>query len=212
MLIDAGNHHWMEHGPVSLPPGRPALFLDRDGVVVEEVNYLRRVEDVRLIPGIGPAIADVNRAGVSVNLVTNQSGIGRGMYGWDAFSGVQAEIMRRLAADGARFDCVLACGASPQSPELSSTVPWRKPGPGMVLEVRQLLAPDPSRSFIIGDRASDLAAGRDGGLAGGWLVRTGYGAEAALTLAQDLQPVQHFAVRHAVHAVDAIGQFLALVA
>ncbi len=63
-------------------PGRPALFLDRDGAVVEETDYLRRVEDIIMIPGAAAAIAAANEHGVAVVMVTNQAGIGRGYYGW----------------------------------------------------------------------------------------------------------------------------------
>ncbi len=88
--------------------GRAALFLDRDGVIVEEVGYLHRPEDVRLVPGAAAAIAAANRVGVPVVAITNQSGIGRGHYGWPEFQGTQERIAAALADAGAALDMVLA--------------------------------------------------------------------------------------------------------
>ena len=89
--------------------GRPALFLDRDGVLVEETGYLHRAEEARLIPGATAAVAAAAHAGRPVVLITNQAGIGRGYYGWAEFQAVQERITADLAAGGAAFDMVLAC-------------------------------------------------------------------------------------------------------
>ena len=103
---------------VLCPPGelagRPALFLDRDGVVVEEVNYLHRVEDTRLAAGARATIGKANRLGLAVILVTNQAGIGRGFYGWAEFAIVQEHILGLLGAAGATVDAVFACPHSPK--------------------------------------------------------------------------------------------------
>ena len=160
--------------------GGPALFVDRDGVVVEEVRYLHRIEDARLVPGAARVIAEANRRAVPVVMVTNQAGIGRGYYGWDAFASVQERILADLAAEDALIDAVYACphhddGVPPYD---RRDHPARKPNPGMLLSAADALALNLSRSWIIGDRASDLAAGRNAGLAGGVHVRTGYGSEA----------------------------------
>lgn len=157
--------------------GAPALFLDRDGVIVEEVNYLHRIEDVRLTTGAADKIAAINRLGVAVVMVTNQAGVGRGYYGWDDFRAVQDEIHRRLAAAGAHVDAVYACGYHRQAkPPLDADHAWRKPNPGMLLAAASDLGVDLARSWIVGDRAADLEAGRAAGLPGGALVATGYGA------------------------------------
>ena len=160
--------------------GRPALFLDRDGVLVEEVGYLHRVQDVALAPGAFALVAAANRAGAAVVLVTNQSGVARGLFGWPAFEAVQAEIDRRLAAAGARLDAVFACGAHPAGSGDPATAdhPWRKPNPGMILAARERMGIDLGRSILIGDRAQDLAAARAAGLARGLHVATGHGAAA----------------------------------
>ncbi len=171
----------------SAKPG-PALFLDRDGVVVEEVNYLHRIEDISLIPDAAAVIQHCNRSGIPVVLVTNQSGIGRGYYDWAQFGIVQDEICRRLAETGARFDMVLACAyhEAANPPFNVAEHDWRKPRPGMLRAAGQALGLDLNRSWIVGDSKSDMAAGRAAGLAGGVHVLTGHGKrdrQAVLALA-----------------------------
>jgi D-glycero-D-manno-heptose 1,7-bisphosphate phosphatase len=136
-------------------------------VIVEEVNYLHRVADVVMLPGAAAAIAQCNRAGIPVVLVTNQSGVGRGYYGWADFAAVQAEIAKRLAEAGARLDMVLACAchAEARPPYREDAHPWRKPLPGMLLAAAEALNLDLARSWIVGDSASDHEAGRNAGLA-----------------------------------------------
>ena len=170
---------------------RPALFLDRDGVLVEEVDHLNRVEDVRLIDGAAEVIAAANLKGIPVVVVTNQSGIGQGLFSWDAFIGVQSRILADLAAAGAFVDGVFASPHHPKAlpPYGHPDHPARKPNPGLLLAAAERLPLDLSASWIVGDRMRDLAAGRKAGLAGGLLVSTGYGGrqgerEAALALAK----------------------------
>jgi D-glycero-D-manno-heptose 1,7-bisphosphate phosphatase len=174
------------------PARRSALFLDRDGVIVEEVDHLHRAEDVRLIDGAATVIATANRRGIPVVVVTNQSGIGQGLFAWDAFLAVQTRILTDLAAEGAFVDGVFACPHHPKAlpPYDHPDHPARKPNPGMLLGAAERLPLDLAASWIIGDRTRDLAAGRHAGLAGGLLVSTGYGdqqgeREAALSLATD---------------------------
>jgi D-glycero-D-manno-heptose 1,7-bisphosphate phosphatase len=151
---------------------RPALFLDRDGVIVEDTNYLGRAEDMRVIEGVVASIARCNVLRIPVVVVTNQSGIARGLYDWDGFHGVQAAISRVLAAAGAHLDGVLACAyhADGLGPLQIADHPWRKPHPGMFLAAGTGLNLDLSRSWIVGDKASDLAGAAAAGLAGGTLV------------------------------------------
>jgi D-glycero-D-manno-heptose 1,7-bisphosphate phosphatase len=150
-------------------------------VVVAEVGYLGRPEDVELIEGAAEAIAAFNEAGAPVVLVTNQAGIARGHYDWAGFEAVQAEIERRLQACGARLDAVLACGyhADGQGPLAAAGHPWRKPAPGMLLDAAEQMRLDLRRSWIAGDKAIDLEAGRAAGLAGGLHLATGHGANPA---------------------------------
>ena len=159
-------------------PGRPCLFLDRDGVVVEDVGWLRRAEDVRLLPGIAALIAAANRAGVAVAVITNQSGIGRGLFGWRQFDAVQRAIAAALAP--ARWDAVFAAPFPPGEERM------RKPAPGMLLAAAEALALDVAASWMLGDRASDMEAARRAGAQGGILIGQGCGSDdvaAALALA-----------------------------
>lgn len=171
---------------------RAGLFLDRDGAVVEEVDYLHRPDDVRLIPGAAQVIARANRLGVPVVIVTNQAGIARGLYGWDEFIAVEKKIDDELAAAGAFVNGVFACPHHRQGspPHDHPDHPARKPNPGMLLAAADRLGLDLAVSWIVGDRASDLMAGKNAGLAGGVHVLTGHGAdkgerETALALAED---------------------------
>ena len=151
--------------------GRPALFLDRDGVIVEDTHYLGRAQDVRMLAGAGEAIARCNTLGIPVIVVSNQSGIARGLYDWSGFAAVQAAIASALAQAGARLDAVFACAhhADGKAPLNVADHPWRKPNPGMIVAAAERMKLDLAHSWIAGDRASDLAAGKAAGLAGGIL-------------------------------------------
>ena len=156
----------------AVPPGRAALFLDRDGVIVTDTHYLCRVEDMRMIAGAAAAIARCNARQIPVVVVTNQAGIGRGYYDWDAFHAVQGALKAALAADGAHLDGVLACAyhADGRAPLRVDDHPWRKPNPGMIVEAARRMQLDLPRSWIVGDRAHDLAAGTAARLPGGTLL------------------------------------------
>lgn len=158
---------------------RPALFLDRDGVIVEEVNYLNRIADIAVIEATAAGIAATNRAGVPVIMVTNQAGIGRGYFDWKAFAAVQAEILDRLAGLGAHVDLVLACAYHEKGQDDYRVADhiWRKPNPGMFLKAQSELDIDLARSLVVGDKISDLAAGRNAGLRRGVLVLSGHGRD-----------------------------------
>ncbi len=193
LWLDAGGL-WCSGPGLSAPPGagcrRPAVFLDRDGVLVEEHGYLHDPTVARLLPGAAGLLAWPGGRGWASVVVTNQSGIGRGYYGWEAFAATQARIEELLAAEGGRADLLLACpfSGSGKGHYLVPDHPARKPRPGMLLAAAGRLSLCLGRSWIVGDRASDLAAGRAAGLAGGILVATGYGGEqrqrsAALALA-----------------------------
>lgn len=184
--------------PVAAHPGRPALFLDRDGLLVEEVGYLHRPSDVRLQPGVAALLLAAERAGFARVVVTNQSGIGRGLYDWDAFAATEATIEALVADAGATFDLVVACPFHPEAlpPWRVAEHPCRKPRPGMLLLAAETLALDLGRSWILGDQASDMAAGRAAGLAGGGHLITGHGQmerARALREAREDFPVHAFA-------------------
>jgi len=158
-------------------PGCPALFLDRDGTVIEEAEYPCRIEDVVMVPGAANVIAVANQCDVGVVLVTNQAGIGRGYYGWPEFRVVQQAIIARLITQGARLNAVYACAHHLEGRDTFShpNHPSRKPNPGMVLQAAFDLALDLSRSWLVGDKASDIEAAKRAGLAGAMHVSTGHG-------------------------------------
>lgn len=155
----------------------PLLLLDRDGVIVEEVNYLHRTQDVRLLDGVLAAIEAARHAGWRIAIVTNQAGIARGYFGWDEFEAVNEYILDRLEAVGAGVDCVLA---APHHPEGKGEYavpnhPMRKPNPGMLQLAARLLGGDLRRSLMVGDNLTDLQAANAAGLSHAVLVRTGHG-------------------------------------
>ena len=174
---------WCQQLGLPVPEGTspPALFLDRDGVIVEEIEYLHRVEDVKLIAGVEKIIAACNENNLPVVLVTNQSGIGRGLYGWREFAAVQDRIMETLSSLGARIDMVLACAYHDQalSPYNSDGHSWRKPNPGMLMAAAERMKINLSLSWIVGDQPSDIEAGRAAKLAGGILVLSGRTSQSA---------------------------------
>jgi D-glycero-D-manno-heptose 1,7-bisphosphate phosphatase len=168
----AGHFHaelgiWIRAAP-RMSAIRPALFLDRDGVIVEDPGYLSRASERKLIPGAAGVIAAANRLGIAVVEVTNQAGIARGYYSWSEFEAAEEALARELARAEAALDAVLACPHFPDHPA-------RKPQPGMLLAAEQLLHLDLKRSWIIGDKFSDLQAGQQAGLRGGLHVLTGHG-------------------------------------
>jgi D-glycero-D-manno-heptose 1,7-bisphosphate phosphatase len=155
---------------------RPALFLDRDGVLIEERNYLSDPDQVVLITGAAALIKMAQARGLAVVVVTNQSGIGRGFFHWDQHRLVEDRFLGLLAADGALVDLVLAC---PFHPEGRGTYgadhDWRKPRPGMFLAARRMLNIDLTRSVMVGDKTSDIEAASAAGLRRAIHVATGYG-------------------------------------
>jgi D-glycero-D-manno-heptose 1,7-bisphosphate phosphatase len=147
-------------------PLRPALYLDRDGIINEDTNFLYKWEDCRFVPGIVSLIATANRLGYAVIVVTNQSGIGRGMYTEEDFHVLMERMTAELAAQGARLDAVYF---SPFHPvhgigKYQREDDSRKPSPGMLLRAAQEHGLDPARSVMVGDRCSDLAAGHAAGV------------------------------------------------
>ena len=178
---------WVSGTPKKGARQAPGLLLDRDGVLVEEVHYLHRREDVRLAPGAVALLHWAKGQGLPVAVVTNQAGIARGLFGWDEFLAVEDEIARQLAAEGVALDLTLACPFHPDHTRDWSKAHayWRKPGPGMLLQAGQMLNLDLSKSWMVGDNESDIAAAKAAGLTGGVHVLTGHGTafrEAAIGL------------------------------
>lgn len=157
---------------------RRALFLDRDGAVVEEAGYLCCVDDIVVISGAAGVIAAANKRGIPVVMVTNQSGIGRGYYGWAEFKSVQDALLATLATYGAQIDATYACAHHPEAKGFLAhpNHPARKPNPGMLLQAAADLGLDLKSSWLVGDKANDIEAAKRAGIAGALQVATGYGA------------------------------------
>jgi D-glycero-D-manno-heptose 1,7-bisphosphate phosphatase len=167
---------WVERiGGTVFPKGTPALFLDRDGTINVDTGYPGDPADIALRPEILPVIRTANTVRLPVIIVSNQSGIARGYFGWPAFAAVNARLLALLEVEGCRIDLVLACAYhSSGTGELAvGDHPMRKPNPGMLLRACDLLDIDIGRSIIVGDKADDMEAGRRAGLREGWLVGGG---------------------------------------
>ena len=150
---------------------RPAAFLDRDGTIIVEREYLSDPNDVELLPGAVNGLAALHALGFALIVVTNQSGIARGFYGEQQFHAVQAAMERLLAHDGVRLDATYFC---PHHPDFSGPCDCRKPGLALFLEAAETHHLDLAASVWIGDRVTDvIPANQLGGR--GFLVRTGYG-------------------------------------
>ena len=157
---------------------KPAIFLDRDGTLNEEVDFLCDPEQLVLIPGAAAAVARLNAKGIPVVVVTNQSGIGRGKYGWEDFAAVMSRMGTLLALENAWIDAVYASPhhENAQGDYAVADHPERKPNPGMLLRAAEEHGLDLSRSWMVGDKGLDLEAGRRAGCRVA-LVRTGYGSK-----------------------------------
>lgn len=156
---------------------KPAVFLDRDGVVIEDSHYLGDTTRVRLLPGVPEAIAALNRAGRAVVVVTNQSGVARGLFTEPDVLAVHAHLAELLRGYGATIDAFHHCPHHPEAdvPAFRVECECRKPRPGMLRRAAEELGLDLAASWMVGDRVTDLEAGAAVGCRT-VLVRTGYGA------------------------------------
>ena len=166
---------------------RAAVFLDRDGTIIEEVGYLDRVERVAFYPWTVDAVRALNRAGLRVIMVSNQSGVARGFFSEAVVDEVHGRIASMLEAGGARIDAYYYCPHHPDGKiqKYAEQCECRKPGRGLVDRAARELGVDPTRSFVVGDRWVDVALARTVG-AKGVLVRTGYGLSEETRLPQRL--------------------------
>jgi D-glycero-D-manno-heptose 1,7-bisphosphate phosphatase len=163
---------------------RPAVFLDRDGTLMEDTGYPSRPEDVRVYPGAAEALLRFQQAGFALVIVTNQSGIGRGYFSVEDYERVHAELLRQLHP--ARIDAAYFAPEAPGEPSHR-----RKPEPGMVFEAARDLGLDLSRSFLVGDKPDDIGCAVAAGVRP-VQVRTGKGSS---------QPDPR-----ALHCAEAIGE------
>jgi D-glycero-D-manno-heptose 1,7-bisphosphate phosphatase len=150
-------------------PKRPAVFLDRDGTINEEMGYINDRSRFRLLPEAAPAIRLLNRSRIPVVVVTNQSGAARGYFPATLVEEVHRHMQNLLARAGARVDAIYACLHGPED-----GCSCRKPQPGLLLQAAQDLNLDLSRSYLVGDRYKDIDTAANAG-AQGVLVLSGYG-------------------------------------
>jgi D-glycero-D-manno-heptose 1,7-bisphosphate phosphatase len=153
------------------------VFLDRDGTLIDEVGYLDRPDRITLYPWSIDAIRALNRAGIRVIMVSNQSGIARGFFSEGMLDRIHRHLASLLAAGGARLDAYYYCPHHPDGrvAEFTRACDCRKPGGALVERAVQEFSVDPRQSFAVGDRWVDVALARTVG-ARGVLVRTGYGS------------------------------------
>lgn len=139
---------------------RPAVFLDRDGTLNADLGYVCRPEDVRWLPGVAAALARLRWAGYLLIVVTNQSGIARGYYDVPTMQALHDWMDADLRSQGAHIDAFYHC---PHHPDIDGACTCRKPAPGMLLRAADDWFIDLGRSWMIGDKMSDVTAGRAAG-------------------------------------------------
>src|SRR5512137_2847050 len=159
-----------------------AVFLDRDGTINEEKNYLCRVEEVVIFPGAGAALARLQRAGFKLFIVSNQSGVGRGYFTLADVEKVNAHLLQELGLEQVRFEKIYIAPEAPDAPSRG-----RKPSPQFLLDAREEFGVDLAQSYMIGDKLIDLECGWNAGVKKCLLVRTGYGAESERESPERLQ-------------------------
>jgi len=155
---------------------RPAVFIDRDGTLTEEVGYVNHPSRLRLLPRSAAAIRRLNQAGIAAVVVTNQAGVARGYFSEEVLAAVNATLVLMLKDEGAYLDGVYVCPHHPTEgePLYRMVCECRKPKPGLLLRAAADLGLDLGRSTLVGDKGSDLVAARAVG-ARAVLVLTGYG-------------------------------------
>ena len=161
---------------MTLTAGRPAVFLDRDGTINEQMGYVNHLSRFQLLPGVARAIRSLNEAGLPVVVVTNQSGLARGYFPESLLEAVHAELHRLRAREGAHLDGLYICPHHPEAREerFRLDCDCRKPRTGLLERAAAELGLDLGRSYMVGDRWSDLRCGAAVG-ATTVLVLTGYG-------------------------------------
>lgn len=172
---------------------KPAVFLDRDGTICREVDYLADPGGLELLPGAAAAIAAFSAAGFEVVVITNQSGVARGLFDEQGLELIHQRLRELLAADGAHLDAIYTCPHHPNegSPPYRRACDCRKPLPGLLLRAASERHLALESSWMVGDDLRDVEAGRAAG-ARPILVATGKGAAARARALEEGRPVEHF--------------------
>jgi len=169
---------------------RPAVFLDRDGTMIEDVGYLDRLERLKLFPYTIDAVRVLNRAGFEVVVVTSQAGVANGMVTEEFLAEAHARISREVREAGGSIGGYYYCPHLPYASvaQYRTDCECRKPKPGMILAAAKDLSLDLPRSFVVGDRWRDIEMGQAAGVKG-VLVETGYGKSEAARRPSSVEPV-----------------------
>ena len=182
---------------------RPAVFVDRDGTLIEERGYLSNPDDVRLIEGASTAVRRLSEENFAVVVLTNQSGVARGYFGLGEVEAVHHRLREILAEEKAMVDGIYFCPHLPSArgSRFGGVCLCRKPYPGLAHEAASVLDLDLTRAFVVGDKLEDL------GMANilkvpGLLVRTGFGRESEFQLGRPGAPKAALVVPHLETAVD----------
>jgi D-glycero-D-manno-heptose 1,7-bisphosphate phosphatase len=156
----------------------PAVFIDRDGSINEDIGYVSRPSELVIYPWAAEAIRLVNQSGMKAIVITNQSGIARGLYTEETLHQIHQRLREELHREGARIDAFYYCPHHPRIGDnrYRQTCVCRKPQPGMLFQAAREQGIDLHRSYLIGDKSSDMNAATNAG-AKGVLVLTGYGRE-----------------------------------
>lgn len=149
-----------------------AVFLDRDGTLIEDRDYLSRPEDMVIFPGVPEALRRLSKAGFKLIIVTNQSGVGRGYFTLADVENVHRHLLAELDSQGVRFEKIYV---APEAPDQASR--GRKPSPQFLFDARDEFGLNLQQSYMVGDKLIDLACGWNAGVKRSILVRTGYGAK-----------------------------------
>jgi D-glycero-D-manno-heptose 1,7-bisphosphate phosphatase len=176
------------------------VFLDRDGTIIEDSHFVREVERVRLLPGAGEAIAELNRKKIPVVVVTNQSGIARGLITVAEYEAVKAKVDELLATKGAHIDRSYYC---PHHPDVTGPCECRKPASKMFRDAIRDLGVASDRAAYIGDRWRDLAASKE--LGGKAILVT-----SPMTPGEDIDKAKEAGIEIAADLQDAVARLLTL--
>lgn len=168
-----GDIHWRNRPSGIIISMLPAIFLDRDGVIIENVpTYVRSWEDVKLIPGALDALAHIRQSPYKILIVTNQSAVGRRIISTSQAEEINSRLYNVILHAGGRIDGIFMCPHAPQE-----NCDCRKPKPGLILKAARQLDIDLDNSLLFGDAISDLLAAQAAGIRQTVLLRTGRGAE-----------------------------------